>query len=157
MSVRLMRPGENSEVVAMMRRLWPEAGEYDFSEERGVHVKDAAFQEMVTSVRQAGRIRRGRLRAGRTIVIRPADVQAAGQARCLSSGVRADDRGERAQPWRCCESRRRIPRPWLRLFSGSAGRPNSACSLRRRMMKPGRSADELVPCSQRREPVNFGE
>lgn len=76
MSVRLMRPGENSEVVAMMRSLWPEAGEYDFSEERGVHVKDAAFQEMVTSVRQTGRIRRGRLRAGRTIVIRPADVQA---------------------------------------------------------------------------------
>jgi putative transcriptional regulator len=43
---------------------------------RGIQVKDAAFQELVTSVRQAGRIRRGRLRAGRTTVFRPTDVQA---------------------------------------------------------------------------------
>jgi putative transcriptional regulator len=42
----------------------------------GVQVKDAAFRELVTSVRQAGRVRRGRLRAGRTTVFRPTDVQA---------------------------------------------------------------------------------
>ncbi|NOT06958.1 MAG: GNAT family N-acetyltransferase [Gemmatimonadales bacterium] len=31
--VRLMRPAELSEAVAMMRALWPDAGEYDFSGE----------------------------------------------------------------------------------------------------------------------------
>lgn len=33
MSVRLMRPAEVPDVVAMMRALWPDAGEYDFSDE----------------------------------------------------------------------------------------------------------------------------
>lgn len=33
MSVRLMRPDEVPEVVKMMRVLWPNAGEYDFSDE----------------------------------------------------------------------------------------------------------------------------
>ena len=39
-------------------------------------MKDEAFRELVASVRQAGRIRRGRLKAGRTTVFRPTDVQA---------------------------------------------------------------------------------
>jgi putative transcriptional regulator len=39
-------------------------------------VKEAAFRELVASVRQAGRIRRGRLKAGRTTEFRPTDVQA---------------------------------------------------------------------------------
>jgi len=39
-------------------------------------MKDAAFRELVASVRQAGRIRRGTLRASRTRVFRPADVKA---------------------------------------------------------------------------------
>ncbi len=39
-------------------------------------MKEAAFRELVASVRQAGRIRRGRLKAGRTTVFRPTDVQA---------------------------------------------------------------------------------
>jgi putative transcriptional regulator len=43
---------------------------------RGIQVKEAAFRELVASVRQAGRIRRGRLKAGRTTVFRPTDVQA---------------------------------------------------------------------------------
>ena len=38
-------------------------------------MKDAAFQELLTSVRQAGRIRRGTLKASRTTVFRPADVK----------------------------------------------------------------------------------
>lgn len=38
-------------------------------------MKDAAFQEMVRSVRQAGRIRRGRMKASRATVFRPADVK----------------------------------------------------------------------------------
>ena len=39
-------------------------------------MKDAAFQELITSVRQAGRIRRGAMKASRTTVFRPADVKA---------------------------------------------------------------------------------
>ncbi len=39
-------------------------------------MKDAAFQELLDSVRQAGRIRRGSLRPSRTTVFEPADVKA---------------------------------------------------------------------------------
>jgi putative transcriptional regulator len=39
-------------------------------------MKDAAFQELLTSVRQAGEIRRGTRRAPRTTTFRPTDVQA---------------------------------------------------------------------------------
>ena len=39
-------------------------------------MKDEAFRELVASVRQAGRIRRGTLRAARTTVFKPADVKA---------------------------------------------------------------------------------
>jgi len=39
-------------------------------------MKAAGFQELVASVKQAGRIRRGRMKAGRTAVFHPTDVQA---------------------------------------------------------------------------------
>ena len=39
-------------------------------------MKDAAFQELLSSARQAGEIRRGSRRASRTTVFRPTDVQA---------------------------------------------------------------------------------
>jgi putative transcriptional regulator len=39
-------------------------------------MKDAAFQELLVSVRQAGKIRRGTLRPSRTTTFDPADVQA---------------------------------------------------------------------------------
>jgi putative transcriptional regulator len=39
-------------------------------------MKDAAFRDVVRSVRQAGRIRRGTLRAGQVTEFRPADVRA---------------------------------------------------------------------------------
>lgn len=39
-------------------------------------MKDAAFQELLTSVRQVGRIRRGELRASRVVRFDPTDVQA---------------------------------------------------------------------------------
>ena len=39
-------------------------------------MKDAEFRELLTSVRQAGQIRRGTRRASRTTTFRPADVQA---------------------------------------------------------------------------------
>ena len=39
-------------------------------------MKPAAFRELVASVRQAGRIRRHRVKASRTTVFRPTDVQA---------------------------------------------------------------------------------
>jgi putative transcriptional regulator len=39
-------------------------------------MKDAAFRDLTTSVRQAGRIRRGRLKPGRMTEFEPADVKA---------------------------------------------------------------------------------
>jgi putative transcriptional regulator len=39
-------------------------------------MKDAAFEELLTSVRQAGRIRRGTLKPSRVTTFRPADVRA---------------------------------------------------------------------------------
>ena len=39
-------------------------------------MKAAAFSELVASVRQAGRIRRGSMRASRVTTFRPADVKA---------------------------------------------------------------------------------
>jgi putative transcriptional regulator len=39
-------------------------------------MKDAAFAELLTSVRQAGRIRRGALKSSRVTTFRPADVKA---------------------------------------------------------------------------------
>ncbi len=39
-------------------------------------MKDTAFQELVASIRQAGRIRRGLLKPSRTVVFKPADVKA---------------------------------------------------------------------------------
>ncbi len=39
-------------------------------------MKEAAFKELLSSVRQAGRIRRGTLRASRVTTFRPADVKA---------------------------------------------------------------------------------
>src|SRR5687767_8182193 len=41
----------------------------------GIQMKAAAFQELVTSIRQAGRIRRGTLKASRVTTFRPADVK----------------------------------------------------------------------------------
>jgi putative transcriptional regulator len=38
-------------------------------------VKESDFQNLARSVRQAGRIRRGRLKAARVITFRPADVK----------------------------------------------------------------------------------
>jgi putative transcriptional regulator len=39
-------------------------------------MKDAAFQELLSSVREAGRIRRGSLKPSRMTLFRPADVKA---------------------------------------------------------------------------------
>lgn len=39
-------------------------------------MKEAAFKELLESVRQAGRIRRGEVRPSRTFTFRPADVKA---------------------------------------------------------------------------------
>jgi putative transcriptional regulator len=39
-------------------------------------VKDAAFQDLMESVRQAGRIRRGALKSARVTEFKPAEVQA---------------------------------------------------------------------------------
>jgi putative transcriptional regulator len=42
----------------------------------GSHMKDATFQELLTSIRQAGKIRRSTLKPGRVMTFRPAGVKA---------------------------------------------------------------------------------
>jgi putative transcriptional regulator len=42
----------------------------------GVQMKAAAFEELLTSVRQAGEIRRGQRKSSRTTRFKPADVKA---------------------------------------------------------------------------------
>jgi putative transcriptional regulator len=38
-------------------------------------MKDAAFEELLASIKQAGRIRRGKLKPARVTTFRPADVK----------------------------------------------------------------------------------
>ena len=62
----------------------------------GIQMKDAAFQELLTSVRQAGQIRRGTRRPSRTTTFHPTDVQAVrAKTRRIPGGIRADDRRQR--------------------------------------------------------------
>jgi putative transcriptional regulator len=41
----------------------------------GIQMKDVAFQELLTSIKQAGKIRRGRLKPARVTTFRPTDVK----------------------------------------------------------------------------------
>src|SRR5262249_50700195 len=71
-------------VLHALRLCQERAGRFDSSADtraraarsRGVQVKDAAFLELLTSVRQAGRIRRGTMKPGRTTMFKPEDVKA---------------------------------------------------------------------------------
>jgi putative transcriptional regulator len=54
-------------------------------------MKAAAFQELVTSIRQAGRIRRGTLRPSRVSAFRPADVISVATLRNWEQGRRTPE------------------------------------------------------------------
>jgi putative transcriptional regulator len=109
-------------------------------------MKDAAFREIVASVRQAGRIRRGTLRASRTRVFRPADIKAvraklgASQSEfALMIGVsvatlRNWEQGRRTPDGPALallRARRRILKPLRTRYMENVERHNRRCTRRR--------------------------
>lgn len=87
-------------------------------------MKDEAFRELVASVRQAGRIRRGTLRAGRTTVFKPADVKAVRRKLGTSQGEFALMIGVSVATLRNWEQGRRVPDgPALALLRVAAKNP----------------------------------
>ena len=89
-------------------------------------MKDAAFQELVASVRQAGRIRRGTLRPSRTVVFRPADVRAVRTKLGVSQAEFALMIGVSVATLRNWEQGRRVPDgPALALLRVAARNPKA--------------------------------
>jgi putative transcriptional regulator len=87
-------------------------------------VKEAAFQELLTSVRQAGRIRRGTLKPARTTVFQPADVKAVRARLGVSQVEFALMIGVSAATLRNWEQGRRMPEgPALALLRVAAKHP----------------------------------
>jgi len=89
-------------------------------------VKEAAFQELLASVRQAGRIRRGTLKLARTTVFRPADVKAVRAKLGASQSEFAVMIGVSVATLRNWEQGRRMPEgPALALLRVAAKHPDS--------------------------------
>jgi putative transcriptional regulator len=92
-------------------------------------MKDAAFQDLLASVRQAGRIRRGTLRPGRTIVFEPADVKAVRAKLRVSQSEFALMIGVSVATLRNWEQGRRTPDgPALALLRVAAHNPNAVAA-----------------------------
>jgi putative transcriptional regulator len=88
-------------------------------------VKEAAFEELLASVRQAGRIRRGTLKPARTTVFRPADVKAVRAKLGTSQSEFALMIGVSVATLRNWEQGRRMPEgPALALLRVAAKHPD---------------------------------
>jgi putative transcriptional regulator len=88
-------------------------------------VKDVAFQELLASVRQAGRIRRGTLKPARSAVFRPADVKAVRAKLGASQAEFALMIGVSVATLRNWEQGRRMPEgPALALLRVAAKHPD---------------------------------
>lgn len=72
-------------------------------------MKGEAFQELVASVRQAGRIRRGAMRASRVTTFKPADVKAVRKKLRVSQTEFALMIGVNVSTLRNWEQGRRVP------------------------------------------------
>lgn len=88
-------------------------------------MKEAAFQELLASVRQAGRMRRGTLKPARTTVFRPADVKAVRAKLGTSQSEFALMIGVSVATLRNWEQGRRMPEgPALALLRVAAKHPD---------------------------------
>lgn len=88
-------------------------------------MKDAAFEELLASVRQAGRIRRGTLKPARATVFRPADVKAVRAKLGTSQSEFALMIGVSVATLRNWEQGRRMPEgPALALLRVAAKHPD---------------------------------
>ena len=89
-------------------------------------MKDTAFQELLTSVRQAGRIRRGTLKPSRTRVFHPADVRTVRATLGVSQTEFALMIGVSVATLRNWEQGRRVPDgPALALLRVAAKNPQA--------------------------------
>ena len=62
-------------------------------------MKDVAFQELLSSIRQAGRIRRGKLKPTRVTTFRPTDVKGVREKlKASQAEFASDDRCQRRHP-----------------------------------------------------------
>ena len=87
-------------------------------------MKAEAFQELLTSVRQAGRIRRGALRASRVTTFKPADIKAGRKKLHASQTEFALMIGINVSTLRNWEQGRRVPDgPALALLRVAAKNP----------------------------------
>ena len=87
-------------------------------------MKADAFQELVASVRQAGRIRRGTLRASRVTTFKPADIKAVRKKLRASQSEFALMIGVNVSTLRNWEQGRRVPDgPALALLRVAAKNP----------------------------------
>jgi putative transcriptional regulator len=87
-------------------------------------VKTEAFEELVASVRQAGRIRRGALRASRVTTFKPADVKAVRRKLRVSQREFALMIGVNVSTLRNWEQGRRVPEgPALALLRVASKNP----------------------------------
>lgn len=89
-------------------------------------MKAAAFQELVTSIRQAGQIRRGTLKPARVTTFRPADVKNVRRKLEASQGEFALMIGVSVATLRNWEQGRRTPEgPALALLRVAAKNPQA--------------------------------
>jgi putative transcriptional regulator len=89
-------------------------------------VKHAAFQELMSSVRQASRIRRGTMKPGRPTVFKPEDVKAVRASLCASQSEFALLIGVSVSTLQNWEQGRRTPDgPALALLRVAARNPKA--------------------------------
>ena len=109
-------------------------------------MKDAAFQDLLTSVRQAGQIRRGTRRPSRTTTFRPTDVQAVRAKLGASQAEFALMIGVSVATLRNWEQGRRTPDgPALALLRVAARNPKAVIQALHTESKRGRHNKRLQP------------
>ena len=101
-------------------------------------MKDAAFQELLTSIKQMGRIRRGKLKATRITRFRPADVKSVREKLKASQSEFALMIGVSVATLRNWEQGRRTPDgPALALLCVAARNPRAVAEALHREPRKG--------------------
>jgi len=101
-------------------------------------MKDEAFQELLTSVKQAGKIRRGKLKPARATTFRPADVKGIRETLKVSQTEFALMIGVSVATLRNWEQARRTPDgPALALLRVAAKNPRAVAEALHRESRKG--------------------
>jgi putative transcriptional regulator len=122
-------------------------------------MKDAAFQKLLTSVRQAGEVRRGVRRASRSTTFRPTDVQAVRANLGVSQAEFALLIGVSVATLRNWEQGRRRPDgPALALLRVASRNPKAVIQALHADSKRGAASHRVAPdgrwCDRERPLVN---